>query len=58
MGAIRCPWHASIVRIADGEMVRGPAAIDDLCCEVKVDDGRVCVRSATSPDQAPDRPVS
>ncbi len=58
MGAICCPWHASIVRIADGEMVRGLAAIGDLCCEVKVDDGPVCVRSATSPDQAPDRPVS
>lgn len=58
MRAIRCPWHASIFRIADGEMVRGPAAIDDLCCEVKVDDGRGYVRSATSPDQAPNRPVS
>lgn len=48
MGAIRCPWHASIFRLADGEVVRGLAAIDDPCWEVKVDDGRVYVRSATS----------
>jgi nitrite reductase/ring-hydroxylating ferredoxin subunit len=48
MGAIGSPWHASNFRLADGEVVRGPAAIDDPCSEVKVDDGRVYVRSATS----------
>ena len=41
MGAICCPWHASIFRIADGKMVRGLAATGDLCCEVKTDDGAV-----------------
>lgn len=47
MGVLRCPWHASIFRIAYRDMVRGPAAIDDPCCEVKAG-GRVCVRSAAS----------
>lgn len=48
----RSPWHASIFGLADGEVVRGPAAIDDPCCEVMGDDR--CV----FPDQAPDRPLS
>jgi nitrite reductase/ring-hydroxylating ferredoxin subunit len=47
MGAIRGPGHASISRIANGEMVRGPVVIDNPCCEVKAS-GCVCVRSAAS----------
>ncbi|MEU6578580.1 Rieske 2Fe-2S domain-containing protein [Streptomyces sp. NPDC046805] len=47
-GCIRCPWHGSEFRLADGEATRGPASVDEPAWEVKVDDGRVYVRSATA----------
>ena len=46
-GCIPLPWRAVISLIADGEMVRGRAAIDDPCCAVEAG-GRACVRSAAS----------
>ncbi|MFI7004939.1 Rieske 2Fe-2S domain-containing protein [Streptomyces sp. NPDC050145] len=45
---VRCPWHGSEFRLADGRAVRGPAAADATRWETKVDDGRVHVRSAAS----------
>lgn len=42
---IRCPWHASSFRLADGSVERGPAAAPQPRWEAKVDGGRVLVRS-------------
>ena len=47
-GCVRCPWHGSTFRLADGTVVRGPAAVDQPSWEVKVEDGRVRVRSRGS----------
>jgi len=44
-GCIRCPWHSSRFALADGKVVRGPAASDEPAWEVRVDEGRVYVRS-------------
>jgi nitrite reductase/ring-hydroxylating ferredoxin subunit/uncharacterized membrane protein len=46
--SIRCPWHASRFALADGKVLRGPAASDAPAWEVRVDDGRVAVRSSSS----------
>jgi nitrite reductase/ring-hydroxylating ferredoxin subunit/uncharacterized membrane protein len=45
-GCIRCPWHGSVFRLADGRATRGPASGDQPSWQVKVDDGRVLVRSS------------
>jgi nitrite reductase/ring-hydroxylating ferredoxin subunit/uncharacterized membrane protein len=47
-GCVRCPWHASRFQLADGKVVRGPAASDEPRWEVRVDQGRVHVRSAAA----------
>ncbi|MGW4566085.1 Rieske 2Fe-2S domain-containing protein [Streptomyces sp. NPDC004561] len=46
-GCIRCPWHGSVFRLADGEVVRGPATVDEPRWEVKVAGDRVYLRTAT-----------
>jgi nitrite reductase/ring-hydroxylating ferredoxin subunit/uncharacterized membrane protein len=45
-GCIRCPWHSSKFSLADGQVVRGPAALDQPAWEVRIDGGRVHVRSS------------
>jgi nitrite reductase/ring-hydroxylating ferredoxin subunit/uncharacterized membrane protein len=45
-GCVRCPWHGSTFRLADGGVVRGPASVDQPCWEVRTRDGRVELRSA------------
>jgi nitrite reductase/ring-hydroxylating ferredoxin subunit len=47
-GCIRCPWHSSTFRLADGTVVRGPAAIDQPAWDVKVENERIYVRSSAS----------
>lgn len=47
-GCVKCPWHGSEFRLADGTVVRGPAAIPQPTWDVKVDDGRVSVRSSAT----------
>ncbi|HEU0256666.1 MAG TPA: Rieske 2Fe-2S domain-containing protein [Microbacteriaceae bacterium] len=42
--AVRCPWHGSEFRLADGQPTRGPAAISQPVWNVKVEAGRVLVR--------------
>ncbi len=51
-GCLRCPWHGSVFRLADGRVIHGPAATDEPSWQVKVDGGRVLVRSATPAAQA------
>lgn len=51
-GCIKCPWHASRFELPGGKVVRGPAASDQPAWEVRVEDGRVQVRSAVPSPQA------
>ena len=44
-GSVRCPWHSSRFALTDGKVLRGPAVSDEPAWEVRVDDGRVAVRS-------------
>jgi nitrite reductase/ring-hydroxylating ferredoxin subunit/uncharacterized membrane protein len=45
-GCVTCPWHGSTFRLADGRVVRGPAAASQPVYEARVTDGRVEVRAA------------
>jgi nitrite reductase/ring-hydroxylating ferredoxin subunit/uncharacterized membrane protein len=43
-GCVTCPWHGSTFRLADGKVVRGPAAASQPVYEARVTDGKVEVR--------------
>jgi nitrite reductase/ring-hydroxylating ferredoxin subunit/uncharacterized membrane protein len=45
-GTVQCPWHGSTFRLADGKVVRGPAAASQPVYEVRVTGGKVEVRAA------------
>ena len=45
-GCVTCPWHGSRFRIDDGSVERGPASVPQPDWEVRVEDGRILVRSA------------
>jgi nitrite reductase/ring-hydroxylating ferredoxin subunit/uncharacterized membrane protein len=45
-GNVTCPWHGSTFRLADGKVVRGPAAASQPVYETRVVDGKVEVRAA------------
>jgi nitrite reductase/ring-hydroxylating ferredoxin subunit/uncharacterized membrane protein len=45
-GCVTCPWHGSTFRLADGEVVRGPAAASQPVYETRVSDGKIEVRTA------------
>ncbi|MEV4775199.1 Rieske (2Fe-2S) protein [Microbacterium sp. LWH12-1.2] len=45
-GCVTCPWHGSRFRTQDGSVVRGPASVPQPQWEVRVDGGRIFVRSA------------
>jgi nitrite reductase/ring-hydroxylating ferredoxin subunit/uncharacterized membrane protein len=44
-GCVTCPWHGSTFRLADGRVVRGPAAASQPVYEARVTDGKVEVRT-------------
>jgi nitrite reductase/ring-hydroxylating ferredoxin subunit/uncharacterized membrane protein len=44
-GCVTCPLHASIFRLADGAVVRGPAGAPEPAFDVRVEDGTVEVRA-------------
>ena len=44
-GEITCPWHGSTFRVADGSLVRGPAAYPQPVYDVRVEDGAIEVRA-------------
>ncbi|MET9431684.1 Rieske 2Fe-2S domain-containing protein [Streptomyces sp. NPDC003036] len=43
-GCVRCPWHGSVFRLADGWNVRGPATAPQPSFDTRVADGRLEVR--------------
>ncbi|MFF8293400.1 Rieske 2Fe-2S domain-containing protein [Streptomyces sp. NPDC016309] len=43
-GCVRCPWHGSVFRLADGWNVRGPATAPQPSFDTRVSDGRLEVR--------------
>jgi nitrite reductase/ring-hydroxylating ferredoxin subunit/uncharacterized membrane protein len=45
-GCVTCPWHGSTFRLADGKVVRGPAAASQPVYEARVTDGKIEVRAA------------
>lgn len=46
-GNVTCPWHGSTFRLADGKVVRGPAAASQPVYETRVSDGgKIEVRTA------------
>jgi nitrite reductase/ring-hydroxylating ferredoxin subunit/uncharacterized membrane protein len=45
-GNVTCPWHGSTFRLADGHVVRGPAAASQPVYEARVTDGKIEVRAA------------
>ena len=47
-GTVVCPWHGSTFQVADGCVVRGPAAQPQPSLEVRVTDGQVEVRARVS----------
>jgi nitrite reductase/ring-hydroxylating ferredoxin subunit len=47
-GCVTCPWHGSRFALADGSVVRGPAAYPQPVYEVRTEAGRILVRSPGS----------
>jgi nitrite reductase/ring-hydroxylating ferredoxin subunit/uncharacterized membrane protein len=45
-GNVTCPWHGSTFRLADGKVVRGPAAASQPVYETRIVDGKIEVRAA------------
>lgn len=45
-GNVTCPWHGSTFRLADGKVVRGPAAASQPVYETRTADGKIEVRAA------------
>lgn len=43
-GCVTCPWHASVFRLEDGEVERGPAALPQPVYEARERAGRIEVR--------------
>jgi len=41
---VTCPWHASIFRLSDGGIVRGPATAPQPRYETRIEDGKVQIR--------------
>jgi nitrite reductase/ring-hydroxylating ferredoxin subunit/uncharacterized membrane protein len=42
---VQCPWHGSVFRLENGAVVHGPASVPQTAYDVRVQDGRIEVRS-------------
>ena len=42
---VQCPWHQSVFRLQDGSVVHGPASVPQAAYDVRVQNGKVEVRS-------------
>lgn len=47
-GCVTCPWHLSRFRLADGDVIRGPATAPQPRYDVRIEDGQIAIRSASS----------
>jgi nitrite reductase/ring-hydroxylating ferredoxin subunit/uncharacterized membrane protein len=47
-GCLRCPWHASTFRVADGAVIHGPATAPQPAYELRVVDERIEARRRPS----------
>lgn len=45
-GCVRCPWHGSTFRLADGHIKRGPASTPQPHYETRINNGQIEVRLA------------
>ncbi|MFC8917652.1 Rieske 2Fe-2S domain-containing protein [Streptomyces sp. NPDC057116] len=52
---VRCPWHGSVFRLADGWNVRGPATAPQPSFDTRVTEGRLEVRLRHLPGTAESR---
>jgi nitrite reductase/ring-hydroxylating ferredoxin subunit len=43
-GCVTCPWHGSTFRLADGQIVRGPATSAQPVYETRLNEGRIEIR--------------
>jgi nitrite reductase/ring-hydroxylating ferredoxin subunit/uncharacterized membrane protein len=48
-GCVRCPWHGSTFRLADGSVVRGPATASQPAYELRVDGEPIQARRRPPP---------
>ncbi|WP_165986419.1 Rieske (2Fe-2S) protein [Streptomyces sp. YIM 98790] len=48
-GCVRCPWHGSVFRLADGWNVSGPATAPQPVFDTRVADGRLQARARQAP---------
>ena len=44
-GSVRCPWHGSVFRLADGKALRGPATTSQPVWQTRLEGDRILVRS-------------
>ena len=44
-GCVTCPWHQSVFRLADGSVVHGPASVPQAAFDVRVEGGKIEIRS-------------
>jgi nitrite reductase/ring-hydroxylating ferredoxin subunit/uncharacterized membrane protein len=42
---VTCPWHGSVFRLEDGEVVHGPASVPEAAYDVRSESGRIEVRA-------------
>ncbi|WP_400159747.1 Rieske 2Fe-2S domain-containing protein [Arthrobacter sp. BPSS-3] len=47
-GCVVCPWHGSTFRLADGEVVRGPATRPQPAYDTRITEGRIEIRRRTA----------
>ncbi|MDQ1503493.1 MAG: hypothetical protein QOD57_1220 [Actinomycetota bacterium] len=41
---VTCPWHGSVFRLEDGQVVHGPASVPEAAYDVRSESGRIEVR--------------
>lgn len=57
-GHVTCPWHGSRFRLADGSVAHGPATRPQPRFDVRVSDGQIEVRQASTVGSLKTNPIS
>jgi nitrite reductase/ring-hydroxylating ferredoxin subunit/uncharacterized membrane protein len=42
---VKCPWHGSVFRLVDGDVVHGPASVPQTAYDVRSESGKIEVRA-------------